>query len=174
MNTISRSKWSVFKNDVMLAINFITAGIQIIFNPKESRRCCTTGNAFFTESLRLCRGRNLGHSAKTLFAEGQPQRPSAKSGPRQRVFTEGYALDKDKPSAKIVFAKGRGPRQIWSVGSRRTRSVRLCRGPAVRPSAKFVFFLPLCEGYVLGPRQRPPLPRGEARPSAKFFIFFVF
>jgi hypothetical protein len=30
----------------------------------------TTGNACFAEGLSLCREPNLGHSAKTLFAEG--------------------------------------------------------------------------------------------------------
>ena len=49
----------------------------------------TTGNAFFAKSLRLCRGLNLEHSAKTLFAEGQSQ----------------------EPSAKTIFAEGRDPRQ---------------------------------------------------------------
>ena len=45
----------------------------------------------------LCRGPNLGHSAKTLFAEGQPQEPSAKNG-------GGMALGKDRPTANQIFA----------------------------------------------------------------------
>ena len=43
-----------------------------------------TGNPSFAEGFWVCRGLDLGHSAKALFAEGQPQEPSAKIGPRQR------------------------------------------------------------------------------------------
>ena len=115
----------------------------------------------------LCRGPNLRHSAKSW----------------QRL-----ALGKE------VFAEGRvaqtGPRQIWRVGPRRPRPVRLCRGLAFRPSVKFflnqffgkVFsisfffyflYIVFAEGQRRGPRQRPPLPRAQGLALGKdFFSFF--
>jgi len=56
----------------------------------------TTENVCFAEGLRICRGPNLEHSAKTLFAEGQPQEPSAKNGHRQiKSLPRAAALGKD-------------------------------------------------------------------------------
>ena len=111
----------------------------------------TTGNACFAEGLMLCRGPNLGHSAKTLFAEGQAQEPSAKNGPRQRGLC--------RPTADQIFAEGRGPRQrcprqIRPVGSRRPF-----------PSS-------FAEGHPLGPRQR--FFSCETSFSANFFLKKVF
>jgi hypothetical protein len=59
----------------------------VAWNVCKVIRCVTTsttGNVFFVEGLKLYREPNLGHSAKTLFAEGQPQKPSAKTDSRQR------------------------------------------------------------------------------------------
>ena len=124
----------------------------------------TTGNACFAEDLKICRGPNLGHSAKTLFAEGQTQEPSAKNGPRQRGLCRGYgprqrqALGKDVlgklgplghgghfPSS---FAEGHplGPRQRFFIFFKKI----LCRGPRARPSAIFFcFFSPVFCGATI-------------------------
>ena len=65
----------------------------------------TTGNACFAEGLRLCRGPNLGHSAKALFAEGQPQEPSAKNDPRQRqAHGKSNLCRGPRPSVKMPSA----------------------------------------------------------------------
>ena len=104
------------------------------------RPAITTGNACFAEGLKICRGPNLGHSAKTLFAEGQTQEPSEKNGPRQR---------------------GPDPRQRQAPGKS-----NLCRGPRAEALGKDVlgklgplghgghFLSIFAEGHPLGPRQR--------------------
>jgi hypothetical protein len=137
----------------------------------------TTGNASFAEGLRLYRGLNLGHSAKTLFAEGQPQEPSAKTGPRQRGL-----LPKAWPSAKKGALGKVGP-----LGHGGQEPVRLCRGLSVRPSAKFFFkknsvFVPIF--FITGLCRGPPLPRAPCLaldkdplcrgPRQRFFIFLFF
>ena len=84
-----------------------------IYNLQPTRD--TTGTACFAEDLRLCRGPNLGHSAKTLFAEGQTQEPSAKNGPRQRGLCRGY-----DPRQRQVLGKSnlyRGPRPSAKMSS---------------------------------------------------------
>ena len=53
-------------------------------NLTVSKSVDTTRNPSFAEGFWVCRGPDLGHSAKALFAEGQAQEPSAKIGPRQR------------------------------------------------------------------------------------------
>ena len=104
------------------------------------------------------------HYWKRVLCRGPEALPRAKSralgkdtlcrGPDTR------ALGKERPSANQIFAEGRGPqqrcpRQIRPVGSRRPFSVKLCRGPPVRPLAKVFFpvqpgysaiFLSLCRG----------------------------
>ena len=47
---------------------------------------CTTGNSNAAEGFLFCRGPDFGHSAKDIFAEGQP---SAKSDLRQRLLRRG-------------------------------------------------------------------------------------
>ena len=111
------------------------------------------------------------HYWKRVLCRGPEALPRAKSralgkdtlcrGPAtgalgKEAFAEGTALGKDKPTANQIFAEGRGPRQIRPVGSRRPFSVKLCRGPPVRPSAKVFFpcatrlfgkfFLSFCRG----------------------------
>ena len=56
----------------------------------------TTGDVLFAEGFWVCRGLDLGHSTKGVFAEGQPQEPSAKLGPRQ---TNGPRQNKSLPRA---------------------------------------------------------------------------
>ena len=94
----------------------------------------TTGNACFAEGLRLCRGPNLGHSAKTLFAEGQPQEPSAKNGPRQRGLCRGY-----------------DPRQRQAHGKSNLCNALGKLGPLGHGGH---FPSSFAEGHPLGPRQR--------------------
>jgi hypothetical protein len=105
---------------------------------------CTTGNASFAESLRLCREPEaLPRATSRALGKGHSLPRASPKSPRQRLalskeaFAEGQALGKERPSTKTIFAEGHGPRQIWPVGSRRPRLVSLCRGTAVRPSAKF-------------------------------------
>ena len=88
--------------------------------------CFTTGQSIFAEGLRICRGKMLGHSAKSLW-------PSAKNSPRQRLFAEGQTLGKDKHTATIILCRGLSPRQ--RAGPRQhhlTRlpspAINLCRG----------------------------------------------
>ena len=65
----------------------------------------TTGDSLFAEGFWLCRGLDLGHSAKGVFAEGQTQEPSAKLGPRQRSLCRGPGPRQTK-----------GPRQNGRMG----------------------------------------------------------
>ena len=59
----------------------------------------TTGNSNAAEGFPFCRGPDLGHSAKTIFAEG---RPSATRDPRQRLLRRG-------PDPRQRNALGQGP-----------------------------------------------------------------
>ena len=112
----------------------------------------TTENPSFTEGFWVYRGLDLGHSIKGVFAEGQPQEPSAKLGPQQRGIGKETALGK----------------------------INLCRGASVfaecPPSGTrqrfFIFLNILCRGPLARPSANIPFAEGQARPSAK--IFFVF
>ena len=99
-----------------------------------------------------------------------------------------------RPSAKIIFAEGYGPRQrhpeqIWPVGSRGWGSSGFAEGQPLGPRQsffiwcldpkKYFFINSLCRGTEMRPSAKTPFaegPRqGHARPSAKiFFYFFVF
>ena len=92
----------------------------------------------------LCRGLNLGHLTKTLFAEGQPQEPSPKTGPRQRAPRErcrhGYFS-----LLSAILALGKGfvecPRQRLSLPTQNfpralcLEFLGLCRGPDKEPAS---------------------------------------
>ena len=125
----------------------------------------------------FCRGPDLGHSAKAIFAEG---RPSATRDPRQWLLTEGRTLGRETPSVKAHLCREPGPRQ--RRGARRCWSrvtaalgVRICRGPGVKPSAKHCRRSDFAEGPPACPRQCPSLPRVWLGPSANFFYpcFFL-
>ena len=67
----------------------------------------------------LCRGPNLGHSAKTLFTKGPPQRPSAKKDPRHLALGTD-ALNKlgllgygDRDPSTFTEGQPLGPRQSF-------------------------------------------------------------
>ena len=53
-----------------------------------------TGDGLFAEGFWVCRGLDLGHSTKGVFAEGQLQEPSANPGPRQNKSLPRAALGK--------------------------------------------------------------------------------
>ena len=104
----------------------------------------------------------------------------------KRVLYRGL---KSLPRASARSPRQRHPRQIWPVGSRRPKSVRLCRGPAVRPSAKFFysvfgpkkyFFInSLCRGLEVRPSAKGPLPRAPGLalgkdPLCRRIIFYFF
>ena len=118
----------------------------------------------------FCRGLDLGHSAKALFAEGQPQEPSAKIGPRQKNGPrQNKSLPRAQPSANWPSANMAG----WVTAA---TGVSLCRVPAVRHSAKIFYFLFLnflCRGPLAKPLAKIPFAEGQARPSAKIFYFFL-
>ena len=76
----------------------------------------------------LCRGLHFGHSAKGVFAEGQPQEPSAKIGPRQR---NGPRQNKSLPRA----------RQIWPDGSRRPLASVFAECPPSGTRQRFFIFI---------------------------------
>ena len=93
----------------------------------------TAGNPSFAEGFWVCRGLDLGHSAKALFAEGQPQEPSAKIGPRQRNGPRKIWPDGSRWPLASVFAEcpPSGTRQRFFLNI-------LCRGPLA--SAKIFYF----------------------------------
>ena len=102
-------------------------------NGRSQLHYLTTGNPSFAESFWVCQGLDLGHSAKALFAEGQPQEPSAKIGPRQRNGPRQNKSLPREPSANWPSAN----MAVWVTVA---TGVSLCQVLAVRHSAKIFYF----------------------------------
>ena len=119
--------------------NFQNAGmLKIHYVRKKHQRQITTRNSFFTEGLSLCRGPNLGHSAKTFFAEGRQLRPWAKKSPRQRkALAKEFLCRGPRPSPKTPSALAKDVLGNFSVLSNGSRALSA-----------------FAEGHPSGPRQR--------------------
>ena len=116
-----------------------------------SYRPYTTGKSNTTEGFLFCRGPDLGHPAKAIFAEG---RPSATRDPRQTLLRR-------EPGPRQRKTLGPSPSGLSAGGPSVTAAlgVRLCRGPGVKPSAKHC--------------RRPTFAEGLAWALGKDFFSFL-
>jgi len=106
----------------------------------------------------FCRGPNLGHSAKTLFAEGRQLRPLTKKSPRQRPSVK-------TPSAILVY---------WVTAAEPRQHLPRPNRQALGKDFLFFFANFFAEGLSCSPRQRPPLPRAMLGPRQRNYFFWIF
>ena len=131
----------------------------------------------------LCRGPNLGHSAKTLFAEGRQLRPSAKKSPRQRCLCRGPGPRQRTPLGKETLCRGPRPSAktpstilvYWVTAAEPRQPLPRANRQALGKDFLFYFYKFLCRGLVLWlwPSAKTPFAEGHASPSAENFFWFL-